>query len=388
MRGKTRGDLGLGIGNWGLDPNSPRRKAGDWLRNHSPFSRTRFLVLFAAAILALSLAGCQGATWPRHVAAHVPTAPDVSATRQRRQEGVLRGFEQRRQQAQYQAALSRWQQQDTEECRRLLADLIERQPEHLEATLLMAELEASLGEHEAALAKVRRLVENRPADARGHYTLAMLLDGAGQSAEAVAHFQRASQLNPDNEIYRLSYHAAAGIPPDDASDPAPCAPGGSCAVSRAGYAGLPGHSSRRAREGGEQAHQADSPSIPPATPALLPERLRAVSDDPQNPRHWIDAAVASLQSNQPEAAIRLLERAQGQCGESAAFYRVLGTAYYRAGDFQSSQVALTKALSLDNSSPLAYFLMGCTMRRLGNQTEAERHFQLARRLDPRFAAQP
>ncbi len=44
---------------------------------------------------------------------------------------------------------------------------------------------------------------------------------------------------------------------------------------------------------------------------------------------------------------------------------MLGAAYYRTGDYKSSQVALQQALSLDKSSALSYLLMGCTLAKLG-----------------------
>jgi len=70
--------------------------------------------------------------------------------------------------------------------------------------------------------------------------------------------------------------------------------------------------------------------------------------------------------------------------KSAAIYRMLGVAYYRLGDFKSSQVALQQALSLDKSSALSYFLMGCTLAKLGQAEPAEAHFQQAKALDPRY----
>ena len=62
---------------------------------------------------------------------------------------------------------------------------------------------------------------------------------------------------------------------------------------------------------------------------------------------------------------------------------MLGAAYYRSGDYQSSQVALQQALSLDKSSALAYLLMGCTLAKLGQQQAADDHFRRPP-LDPRY----
>jgi tetratricopeptide (TPR) repeat protein len=71
---------------------------------------------------------------------------------------------------------------------------------------------------------------------------------------------------------------------------------------------------------------------------------------------------------------------------SAHLYQALAVAYYRRGDYASSQVAAQQALSLDNSSALSYFLVGSALARLGRAEAAEVHLRQARRLDPRFGA--
>jgi hypothetical protein len=103
------------------------------------------------------------------------------------------------------------------------------------------------------------------------------------------------------------------------------------------------------------------------------------SDNPHDP---ITAAVSALRRDRPQLAIELLERPGTEAVPSAQRYRILGVAYYRLGDFESSQVALRQALSLDNSSALSYLLMGCTLLRLGQFESAEAHLRLARTLDP------
>jgi hypothetical protein len=107
--------------------------------------------------------------------------------------------------------------------------------------------------------------------------------------------------------------------------------------------------------------------------------------NPNDPQVPISAAVAALRDGNPELAIDLLEPALGVCAESAALYRILGTAYYRRGDFHASQVTLQQALSLDKSSALSYFLMGCTLAKLGRLEAAEEHFRRAAAIDPKYA---
>jgi len=115
--------------------------------------------------------------------------------------------------------------------------------------------------------------------------------------------------------------------------------------------------------------------------ACFREAMALRPDDPQIP---ISAATSALGHNQPEVAVALLEPLLEVFADSAAIRRVLGAAYYRLGDYKSSQVVLQQALSLDKSNGLSYFLMGCTLAKLGHRTAAETHFVQARRLDPRY----
>lgn len=122
------------------------------------------------------------------------------------------------------------------------------------------------------------------------------------------------------------------------------------------------------------------------TTALAFDYFReAMALKPGDPQIPISAATSALGHNQPEVAVALLEPLLEVFADSAAIRRLLGAAYYRLGDYESSQVVLQQALSLDKSSGLSYFLMGCTLAKLGRLTAAETHFSQARRLDPRFA---
>jgi len=123
--------------------------------------------------------------------------------------------------------------------------------------------------------------------------------------------------------------------------------------------------------------------------------LLAQIDDPQNAvgraielpvETAVDLAVDALQSNQPNVALDVLGDSLSRLPDSAALWRTLGAVHLQGGDFQSAQSALYQALSLDNSSPLAYFLMGQTLQSLGQREQARRNFQAAADLDGRYAA--
>ena len=110
--------------------------------------------------------------------------------------------------------------------------------------------------------------------------------------------------------------------------------------------------------------------------------LTANPDDPQIP---ITATVAALEANQAEMAASIARLGIAFHPSSAGLHRTLGAALYRSGNYSSSQVALQQALSLDNSSALSYFLMGCVSEKLGDTEAAETHFARAAELDPTIA---
>ena len=112
----------------------------------------------------------------------------------------------------------------------------------------------------------------------------------------------------------------------------------------------------------------------------------AMSLRPHDPQIPTSAAVCALRHSQPDLAVSLLEPNLDVFPDSAAIRRILATAQYRLGDYKSSQVALQQALSLDNSSGLSYFLMGCTLVQLGQPAVAPTYVRQARRLDPRYPA--
>ena len=117
--------------------------------------------------------------------------------------------------------------------------------------------------------------------------------------------------------------------------------------------------------------------------------LAAVENDltnnPNDPQIAIMATVAALEANQPETAASIARLGIAYHPRCAALHRSLGAALYRMEKYASSQVALQQALSLDNSSALSYFLMGCVSEKLGDAEEAESHFRRATELDPTLA---
>jgi tetratricopeptide (TPR) repeat protein len=380
------------------------------------------LIFVAAVILALST-GC----------ASMPIAKSLfgdggAEKRQRRNEEVVRNFDRHRDQAAYEAALARWEQNDSKGCREGLDVLLARNPRHVDAQLLLAEVNLLDKRPQDALKQVDEVLRLQPGNARALYTKGLVLDAIGQSAGAVAYYEQAVRSEPENEMYTLCCKKAKD---SDGSEET-----SSNAVIPTGYQ-TPLNSDKKATSStSEQGPSLATPAIRrphaetpnPAMPmSEAAEKIKkdsgftdsyahaesAVSAEeslsagqralnegsidaariafhkaaalqPNNPQIAIVAAGGALRSNQPELAVELLEPAARHFSKSAAIFRMLGVAYYRLGDFQSSQVALQQALSLDKSSALSYFLMGCTLAKLGQAESAEAHFQQASTLDPRY----
>jgi Flp pilus assembly protein TadD len=115
---------------------------------------------------------------------------------------------------------------------------------------------------------------------------------------------------------------------------------------------------------------------------------RAASAHPDDQQIPLDAAVYSLRQDRPEAAIAIATAGLQNFPDSPALYRVLGMAQYRHMEFAAARVSLGRALSLDKSNALAYFLMGSTLARLGEADAARQQFDEAARLDPRYGNSP
>ncbi len=110
-----------------------------------------------------------------------------------------------------------------------------------------------------------------------------------------------------------------------------------------------------------------------------------ITNNPEDPQIPISATVAAMEANQPEAAASIARLGIAFHPSCAGLHRNLGAALYRSGNYSSSQVALQQALSLDNTSPLAYFLMGSVSEKLGDTEAAQSHFARAAELDPNLA---
>lgn len=251
-----------------------------------------------------------------------------------------------------------------DEAREILDRLLERSPERVDARLLLAEVEIGAERPQEAVRLAEEVLKKQPTDAPAHYTLALALDAAGDAKAAADHFRQAAQLDARNEVYAASYQAAEASGNKDSA-------GRNGQTDREELRGLlaPLEQALAKADGAEAWKVYQAARARHAKQESLP----------------VAAAVLSLRHNQPELAVRIVSEAARQFPKSAAVQRNLGAAYFRLGDYKSSQVALQQAIALDKSCALTYFLMGCTLAKLGQEQSAEDHLRQAQVLDPRYS---
>lgn len=372
----------------------------------------------SACVLALAvvmITGCQSLE-------SLTAKPEgISQKRKQRNLAATQRFDRKRDWADLEAAQARCDEGDLDGCTETLERLLARDPDHLEARLLMAEALLAANRPDEALPFLEPALAGHADDARVHHLMGMLLDATGQRGDALVFYEQAARLQPGNEVYQVSYQALARS--DEPSqtpaespqplpiptpvplpvEPEPSSPESfRAATEEAGQFFVSDDELVEGAEGagpvGEEGLAGDTAAMSAAD--LLEKGRSALSEglaalgfayfreatalEPHDPKIPTAAAVFALRHNQPDLAVSLLEPLLDAFPDSAVIRRILGAGYYRLGNYKSSQVVLQQALSLDNSSALSYFLMGCTLVKLGQPAVAETYFRQARRLDPRY----
>jgi Tfp pilus assembly protein PilF len=150
----------------------------------------------AVICVLLAATGCAG--WKQKV-----QPPTITASRADRAAEAIRTFEQHRDTAQLEAALDRWNQGDVQGAEATIATILSRRPDYADARLRLAEILWSRLDPSAE-PHLRAVLETQPDRADAHHALGLLLDGTGRSDEGRQHFVKAAELEPENEIYRLT----------------------------------------------------------------------------------------------------------------------------------------------------------------------------------------
>lgn len=335
-----------------------------------------------AVVLVLGLAGCAGLKRPGSI------SQDVAPQQSQRREDAVREFEASRDQAQFQAAANFLRQGNQQACRQSLDQLLARHPGNVDALLLRADLLVDQQDLEGAAKQLREILSAHPDDARAEHALGVVLDAQGRGEDARQHYARAAEMDPQNETYRLSCRLAAGA---DSGGPAPAVAAQSKDRGVATAAWQTARDERLPAAGeslqeSELLFQLEAALVENDAGSLADARRKLERAGPDSPHLRLKAAVIALRHERPELAAEIAAVAAAHFPKSAEAHRILGTAEYRRGHYGAAQSALAAALSLDNSSALSYFLMGCTLNKLGQAPAAAKHFARAGELDPRFAA--
>lgn len=380
----------------------------------------------AAACLVFLTAGC--ATFEKPAGFF-----DGSMARRRdeRKQRAAAEFEAARNEAEYKSALNLWDRNNLKGCEQGLRSLLDRVPSHREARLLLVDVCLAQNNVQEAADQAERLLADFPNDAPVQYSAALAFDSLGRCDEALIHYQRAVAIAPDNEAYRAGYLAAreaasrrrpktpnpladlaAGLLPASIPEEA-AVQGAGLAVAEASPAPVGGGANRTATPSAtELTGRAKASStvfadpisyddssgesaegligrgriaLSEGDPTAAAEWFRqAIIRSPNEPRVILSAATAALRYEQPELAVQLLKAAAARFSQHAAIYQTLGLACYRMGDYPAAQDALNKALSLDKSNALSYFLMGCTLAKTGQADAAEHYLRQAEAIDPRW----
>lgn len=104
------------------------------------------------------------------------------------------------------ATLNRNNEGDELRALAMVRDVLERQPDHLQAAYIAGLMNLYVGDAEPALARFEQVAEQRPDDPYVAYFAGQVLDQLGRTDEALARYQRSIELDP---YLRSAYYGAA-----------------------------------------------------------------------------------------------------------------------------------------------------------------------------------
>jgi len=306
---------------------------------------------------------------------------DVAPKRLERKEEVLAQFELQRDAAQFAAATSRFEMGDLKGCRETLESLLKRNPQHAQGQQLLAKVQQS------------------ESDDAGPVASARWDDQEGTTSRVAS----VSAALPIVDISAPQTEKSTGLPPTtrptDTYVTATDFARASCSTGPPQFSDdqkrLPIYRSDTSDYHGGACTDVARRSVYLAIEALAAGDedgaaayyRAAAAAEPRNVDLRLAAAAMLIRYEQYEQALELALSAQSLHPGDPAPYRSLGTIHYRRGDYRAAYASLSRAISLDKAHPLSYFLMGSTLRKLGEIDKAGWHFRKASELDSRFATQ-
>jgi len=328
-----------------------------------------------------------------------------------------------RDQLELRMALSLYRAGDSTAARDKLESALRRNPQHRSARLALADLLAEQQEFAVAENHLAELLATDPDDAAGHHAMGLLKQEMGDTERARYHLAQACRLAPGNRVFAKAQRALVGSPRRAAANPASVgvaiprpqvsgsgvalasltqpAPTAAASISRnsavtpmapaaaskadAAAAAKRLHAVAKNETAAAEIAKALRAAQAGRPDAALTALVKAAEAEPDNPHIPTEGAIWFMRSGQTPAAIHLLLSTARRHPRSASLYRALGSAYFQQKAYKRAANALRRSLSLDSSNGLTYFLLGHALQKLGHVSEAERKFDRAAWLDPRFA---
>lgn len=173
----------------------------------------------ALGLLTLMLGALGCATAKKWKSAFAPPPDERKVER----ETAVSDFEKRRTQVQLTAAQERLALGEVDDARRMLRDILKRQPSCRDATLMLAVLHADDEDYRSAEQVLVAGLRQNSADAELHHALGTILELNDRLPQAKAHFAQACQLAPGNHVFRdslASLNDLEAAPPLVAARPA------------------------------------------------------------------------------------------------------------------------------------------------------------------------
>ncbi|MDA7980130.1 MAG: hypothetical protein MPJ50_15295, partial [Pirellulales bacterium] len=106
--------------------------------------------------------------------------------------------------ANYDQALKAWQADDTLACRRMLHGVLAKNPQHRDSLLLLAQLEILERQPQVIQAPLAQFCNQNPQDPSAQHMLGLVCESLGKKQAALARYQTAVKLAPDNLAYQAS----------------------------------------------------------------------------------------------------------------------------------------------------------------------------------------
>ena len=290
---------------------------------------------------------------------------------------------------------------------RTLNKFLAKDPRHIEAGILQAEIDLENGKDAEARDRMERMVIRFPENSQVRRACGLVYQAIGADERAAECLARAEALERGDAQDATAIMPAAHE--TDLNEAAPAASSTSATVAVSDEDVLtaapvvieanelsPAATAEAAPEGMKEVLTAELTSQQlfdrgvaelglNQTDAARVSFEAAFAADSENTRIRCDAALKSLQSEQPELARSIAREGARKFPQSAGLHRLHGMAALRLGHNQEAEAALRQSLSLDNSQALTYFLLGSVLDRLGKTDSAQWHLRQAAKLDGRYA---